>query len=197
MLAVAAVLLASPSWAHKIKLFATGEGKAAEGYVYFPGGGRGSGLIVAAQAPDGTKIAEATTNANGEFRIELPFRCDYELVVATADGHRASFPIEAAELAADLPPYGGDAAPAAKPTTAASGEANPALPVALGLEERIAKVVRKEIRPLREQIEGYEERRRLHDILGGIGYIVGVAGIAFYFLGVSRRRARQTEKPSN
>ncbi len=39
----------------------------------------------------------------------------------------------------------------------------------------------------------YGQRPRLRDVLSGIGYIVGVAGIAFYFLGVRRRRSRPAD----
>jgi nickel transport protein len=46
----------------------------------------------------------------------------------------------------------------------------------------------RQIRGLREQIEGYEEQVRFRDVLGGIGYIFGVAGIAFYFLGRRQQR---------
>ena len=46
----------------------------------------------------------------------------------------------------------------------------------------------RQIRGLREQIEGYQEQVRFRDVLGGIGYIFGVAGIAFYFLGRRQQR---------
>ena len=52
------------------------------------------------------------------------------------------------------------------------------------LEEKIVQ--------LQNQLSGYEQKTRLRDVLGGIGYIVGVAGIAFYFLGV-RRQQRNDE----
>lgn len=38
--------------------------------------------------------------------------------------------------------------------------------------------------------ESYGQRPSLRDVLSGIGYIVGVPGIAFYFLGIRRRRSR-------
>lgn len=45
-----------------------------------------------------------------------------------------------------------------------------------------------EVAALRDQLHEYEQRVRLRDILGGIGYIVGIAGLAFYFLGVRCKR---------
>ncbi len=54
------------------------------------------------------------------------------------------------------------------------------------LEQRIAEAVAREIRPLRRQLEEAQNRARLRDILGGIGYIVGVMGLVFFLKG--RRR---------
>ncbi|MFW6162343.1 MAG: carboxypeptidase regulatory-like domain-containing protein [Planctomycetota bacterium] len=193
-----AVLLAwtcGPAWAHKLNVFARAEGKALSGYAYFPGGGRATGLKVQALAPDGTVVGEATTDDQGEFTIPVTARCDYEVVAETLDGHRATFPVPARDLPDGLPPYGGGPTPA--PTTSADASpVSPTTSVAVtGPDDELAALVeaavRKQVRPLREQIEGYEQRRRLHDIIGGIGYIVGVAGIAFYFLGARRAGGRR------
>jgi len=190
--------VATPARAHKLKVFAMGEGKAIAGYVYFPGGGRARGLTVRALASDGSKAGEATTNAEGEFTIPVAFRCDYELVAETADGHKATFTVKAADLAEELPALG---AAEPKPTTRAGAApkapSTSVTPPDADLRARVAQAVRDEVRPLREQIERYEERRRLHDILGGIGYIMGLGGLAFYFLGRRRRDAGDPEQPSS
>ena len=197
ILAAAAMLTGGVAHAHKLKLFATGEGREITGYVYFPGGGRAVDLTVEALAPDGSKLGEAKTNAEGEFAIAARCHCDHTLVAQTTDGHKATFVVEAIELAGDLPAFGaapsGDAppAPAAEaepPVMASDGE----LPGPGGREQLLSAIdeaVRKQVRPLREQLESYEERTRIRDVLGGIGYIVGIGGIAFYFLGIRRREA--------
>jgi len=48
-----------------------------------------------------------------------------------------------------------------------------------GLQTQVVK--------LREDLVRYEDRVRLHDVLGGIGCILGFMGLTFYFLGVRRR----------
>jgi len=50
--------------------------------------------------------------------------------------------------------------------------------------------IEKKIVELQRQLEAHERQTRLRDILGGIGYILGVAGIAFYLLGRRRGRSR-------
>jgi nickel transport protein len=50
----------------------------------------------------------------------------------------------------------------------------------------VEQAVARQIRPLREALQAHEERVRMRDILGGIGYIVGLAGLALWWS--SRRR---------
>ena len=183
------VLAGGPAFAHKLKVFATAEGPMISGYVYFPGGGRAKGVTVVAQATSGARLGEAVTNAKGEFAYQATVRCDHRLVADSGDGHRATFLIEAADLPDSLP------APAASTPQAVAKASEPApepptaTPLAPpdALKQMLVEVVSRHVRPLREQLERAEEKRRLHDILGGIGYILGLTGLAFYFLGVRRR----------
>jgi nickel transport protein len=177
---VCACVLSGTARAHKLKVFAAGEGRVISGYVYFPGGGRARGLTVVALAPDGAAAGQAVTDDGGEFTIPITQRADYTLVAQSPDGHRAEFAVRAEELASDLPAADhGARRPQAEPPapTTDNGE----------LEAIIERAVREQVRPLREQIEAYEERVRFRDVIAGIGYIVGLAGISFYFLGVRKR----------
>jgi hypothetical protein len=54
--------------------------------------------------------------------------------------------------------------------------------------------IHTEIDNLRRQLADYEQRIRLRDVLGGLGYLAGIAGVAFYFLG-SRRSTKTTTTP--
>ena len=60
------------------------------------------------------------------------------------------------------------------------------------LETLIEAAVAKRIRPLQRELAQMRESIRLHDILGGIGYIIGIAGVTFYFLGVRRKEKLQS-----
>ena len=185
-------LALSGGWAsaHKLKVFATAEGAAIRGYVYFPGGGRAKGVKVVAQDPSGARLGETTTDGKGEFALQATVRCDHTLVAETLDGHKATFVVEAADLPEDLPPLAGGAPAETKETPA------PAAPSvehanARELKKLVEEAVARELRPLREQLEGYEARVRVHEVIGGIGYIVGVCGVVFYLL--ARRKAPRGE----
>jgi len=52
----------------------------------------------------------------------------------------------------------------------------------------------RQIALLRRQLEEQEHKRQLRDVLGGIGYIFGDAGVAFYFLGRRRAARRKGEE---
>lgn len=183
--------LATPASAHKIKLFATTEGPVISGYAYFPGGGRAKETKIEFLDPAGQKLGEVTTDDQGQFRFEAKERLDHRLVLETGDGHRAEFLVRAEELPSSLPGPGPQAVKAVAETQeAAAPQAQAELGVQVSearLAELVGQEVARHIAPLREQLEAYEERVRWHDVLGGIGYILGLAGLAFYFLGLRRR----------
>jgi nickel transport protein len=171
--------------AHRIKVFATAEGRTISGRVYFPGGGRAKGVTVAFLAPDGTRLGEAVTDEQGNFTFQTSARCDHDVVVETADGHRDSTTVTADELDPTLPARAG-----AETAAPAEDGPPPAQAPPSDLEALVDRAVARHVRPLREQLDSYEERRRLHDILGGIGIIFGICGIAFYFLAKRGERTR-------
>ena len=185
-LALLVLLCPAAAEAHRIKVFATAEGSTISGRVYFPGGGRAKGVAVVFLAPDGARLGEAVTDEQGNFTFQTTARCDHQVIVETADGHRDATTVTADELDPALPARTGaeTAAPAEvdrPPADAPPGD----------LEALVDRAVARHVRPLREQLDAYEERRRLHDILGGIGVIFGACGIAFYFLAKRGERMRR------
>ena len=45
---------------------------------------------------------------------------------------------------------------------------------------RLRGLIQQEIYPLREQLNHYTTRVYWHDVIGGIGYIFGLAGLMFF-----------------
>jgi nickel transport protein len=190
-LVIVLTLLGLPTvaYAHKVKLFATAAGNLITGYAYFPGGGRVSNIPIKVWGPEGTSLGEALTNAEGEFSYTVTQRVVHTFTVDTGDGHHASYTVTAAELSDTLPlpsvektnqsvksvpPVSSITLPREEATTGQSSSPQE-------LEKLLEQVVSKQIRPLREQLDAYEDKIRFHDILSGIGYIFGIMGILFYF----------------
>jgi nickel transport protein len=171
------VLLAAPARAHKLKLFATVEGADIVGEAYFAGGDKAMTVPGRLLGADGTLVAGFTTGEDGSFRLTVPRREDYAIRVESGDGHAADFTIHAAEFPPSLPP-----GKAAAPVDAVP-QGSPAAP---GDTTALEAAMARQIRPLREQLDSYEDRLRLHDLLGGIGTIFGLFGCYAWLQ--SRRR---------
>jgi len=150
-----------PAAAHKAKCFAAVEGDRISGYAWLGGGSRPKNVPFKVLAPDGEVLQEGTTNEEGEFSFRPTRRCDHRIVVLAGEGHEAQFTVAADELPLD---------PADAPSAA-----------------DIEQAVSRQIAPLRRELAAFRDRQRLQDVLAGIGYIAGLAGVTFYFLGVRRR----------
>ena len=195
-LALAAALFwVGPAQAHKVKVFASAEGSLITGYAYFPGGGRIKGGRVDIIGPDGEKLAQVMIDERGEFSFQAQARIDHRLVLDAGQGHVARFLVEAEELPESLPGGGRTktTSPLAAPADNAPipGQANISED---RLVELIDQAVSRQIRPLRRQVEAFQEKIYWHDVLGGIGYIIGLMGLSLYFLGRRRSKGRYPEE---
>jgi len=172
LLFIMLLVLAGPAQAHKLKLFVTAEGAVISGTAYFSGGAKAADVAGRVLAPDGSVVEDLRTDGDGGFRVQARLRMDHAIVVDGGDGHAASAVVTAAELPESLPP--GIAGPPRLPSATADTMA--VVPV-----EAIEAAVARQIQPLRRQLDAYEDKVRLHDILGGIGTIFGVFGVAAWW----------------
>ncbi|MBK8175067.1 MAG: hypothetical protein IPK66_07315 [Rhodospirillales bacterium] len=195
MLAMA-VLAASPAYAHKLKVFATAVGPRIDGSAYFVGGGPARGAKIVVATPGGETLALLQTDDDGKFAITATRRVDHVIIVDCGDGHVARFVIAAEDLPASLPESsqaGAQAAvnpnvsrPSVEEAMQPAGKAGPE-----ALPDAVAAAVAAQIRPLREQLNAFEDEVQLRDILGGLGYILGLAGLAAWLRARQRERARR------
>jgi nickel transport protein len=192
---VALLLVAVPSgqaFGHKLQVFASAEGARIAGSTYFAGGGPASGARIEVRDAQGKLLVELSPDPDGRFTYEAQAPMDHRILAITGDGHRAEWLIAADELTGA---YGATSSPetplglpirpdAAMEPTASSPAASTVLDPTL--EAAIERAVARQIRPLREELVAAENRVRLQDILGGIGYILGLTGLALWWR--SRRR---------
>jgi nickel transport protein len=194
--------------AHKLNVFAAAEGRRIQGEVYFAGGAKAAAVPVLVQNATGKTLAELRSGADGRFAYEAAAAVTHTIVAETPDGHRATWRIDAAELAAafaqaratversnDGPePAAADSGSGRaagtgadraggfddqpdSPTTEAA--ADPALDPALAAA--IERAVARQVRPLREEALAAREAVQLRDVLGGLGYILGLAGLGLWW----------------
>ncbi|QVL51346.1 MAG: hypothetical protein KFB96_10740 [Thiocapsa sp.] len=189
--------LGSPALAHKLQVFAFAEGASIGGSAYFAGGGAASGARIEVLDGEGNTLAELAPDGEGRFIYAAQAPVDHLFRAITGDGHQAEWRVPASELAAGFRSEGsivedpaisdrGDVSVIAR-TAASSTPTTPAVVLDPALESAIERAVARQIRPLREQLVAAEDRIRFQDILGGIGYIIGVTGLALWW--TSRRRS--------
>lgn len=148
-----------------MQVFATLNGEQAEGYVAFVGGRRAADIPVELRDAAGKPLLGSRSDQEGRFRFRLPGPGRFTLVADSGDGHVAHFALESESRVVE-----------------SSGE-NGSRSQHAAIDQRgLDRLLARHINPLREQIAAYEERRRWHDVLGGIGYILGLTGIAFFFM---------------
>lgn len=176
---------AAPAEAHKVRLFAAAEGALVSGYGYFSGGDRAQAVVVTAEA-GGAMVYSGVTGDDGTFSFTATQRADHLIKLDAGDGHAASFTLRAAELPESLPGPAASNSVAAPPPVAPVKTASPATAMDdVRLAELVERAVARQVRPLREQLDAYEQTTRWRDAAGGIGFIVGLAGLAY---GVTARK---------
>jgi nickel transport protein len=188
LLVLALWLAGGAAEAHRLQVFAFAEGARIEGSAYFAGDGAAVGARLSVRDAAGKLLAELAPDSEGHFSYTATVPIDHVIVAETGDGHRAEWRVSAAELvgsfpAAAEPAVGSATAKAAAPpsgpspmvSTAGIAARDPALMSA------IESAVSRQLRPLREQLIAMRDRTRLQDILGGIGYIFGLTGLALWW----------------
>ncbi len=193
-LAMVLLLLAPTVQAHRLRVFATTDGPWIQGQAYF-GGGRAAVEVRILIYDDQHLVAELAPDAQGEFRWRAEAPATYRIVAKTADGHRGEWTIAATELTGafalsnhhskDDPPPSAAAEHQrpANPDPAVSPTRVPSEPgcTDAALDARIEQALARQLQPVREQLSRAEDRLLLRDLLGGIGWIFGLAGLALWW----------------
>jgi nickel transport protein len=198
----AALILAltgvTPSQAHRLKLFVSVEGMTVSGYAFFIGGGRPQEVEFVIKDAAGTPVHRGRTDNKGTFAWTAAAPADYTFSLDTGDGHFADEKIPAdrfSQAAPSAAPSVATPAPAETPPPVADAPANavatcPATvdPETLThlVEAAAERAVAHQLRPLIEAQNLAEARLRFNDIMGGVGMIVGLAGLTAWAM--SRRR---------
>jgi nickel transport protein len=103
------------------------------------------------------------------------------VVVDAGEGHTKTVTVSAKEIPTTLPAWSGGALP-----PAGDPPASPTAGTSAELPARLA-AIGEQLAELRKEVARNENKVRLHDVLGGIGCILGLMGLTFYFLGVRRK----------
>jgi nickel transport protein len=131
---------------------------------------------------DGKKLLEGKTDSKGVFSFKIPKASDLRIVLNAAMGHKAEWTVTESEIR--------EAGNILEEKNTA--ESSRPIPVGLSKEE-VKKIVEdaldKKLRPIvRMMTESKNTKPSLTEIIGGIGYIFGLMGVALYFISKNKKR---------
>ena len=181
------LIVAPPAGAHKINIFAAWEDNRITGYAYAPGGVRIIGVSVELFDQAGQSVAKATTGDKGDFSFPVTTPGRYKVILDLGDGHRGEFKVRVGAAPAATKP----AAPAG-PGQAASPAVKPTVDPA-AIEAAVDKAISHRLTPVLAKLDELEDRIGLRDVVGGLGFIIGLMGLAAYFKSKGRTGAKNTD----
>ena len=163
---------ASFASAHRVNIFAFVDGDAVQVECGFNRSQKvKQGTVEVFDATTGARLLQGTTDDNGVFRFPVTAELreaghDLNLRISAGEGHQNDWTVAADELASSGTPKAVAVAAAEVPATSAS--------LVAGQAAKLSPIKRM----LAEQTEAGPN---LRDIIGGIGWIFGLIGVAAYF----------------
>jgi nickel transport protein len=184
VLLIVIIGISTPAIAHKITIFAWVEGDTVYTQSKFSGGRKAKHAVVEVYDAKGDKLLEGKTDENGEFSFKLPKQKELKVVLLAGTGHRGEWSIPLEEI------VGGDANPDSRLQSQAfqtkkepSRHELPSISSA-DIQEAVEKALDKKLKPILNQLTESRQKKtetEITDIIGGIGYILGLVGIGAYF----------------
>lgn len=185
------LLMSQPCYGHKVRIFAWEEGPDIVTEAKFSGGRAARDVTVSVvDAVTGEQLLSGRTDDQGLFRFPLPQTqtSALEIIVDGGDGHKNSWkhPLDHRRpVASATPPATTGNEPQVQQKPEPGSRATAAVPPqtidTVRLAALIDETLEKKLAPIRRSLaENAEKGPSLQDILGGIGYIFGLAGVAAY-----------------
>jgi len=173
------------AFAHKVNIFAYVEGGKIYTESYFSDGKKCIDSKIEVFDNQGNKLLEGLTDKEGMFSFEVPAEDaidgDLKLVLTASMGHRAEYVIRADELGNVS---GLVEEKIEEPISAVSPEVSSfdLKEIQSLIEDSLDEKLKPIMREMREIKRSQEDRISPTEIIGGIGYIIGIFGIVAYFL---------------
>jgi len=186
------------AYAHKVMIFAWVDSDTVFTQSKFSGGKKVKGGKILVYNTKGKKILEGKTDDKGEFSFAVPVKTTLKIVLQAGMGHRAEWtvPVDEIEDLAEKEP--------GKPALQSQEEERPPKAVSMKsvekmqekitqpelspglnlneIEQAVEKALDKKLKPVIKMLkESTNPGPTISEILGGIGYILGLMGVGAYF----------------
>ena len=186
------------AYAHKVMIFAWVDGDTVFTQSKFSGGKKVKGGKVVVYNTQEKILLEGKTGHEGEFSFKVPEKTTLKIVLYAGAGHRAEWTLpkeDIEEMSEEKPAKSFLKKPQAKmPTNAIPSEPTENLadempqapqsprPCADEIEQAVEKALDKKLKPVIKMLnESLDRDPTVSEIIGGIGYILGLMGVGAYF----------------
>lgn len=163
------LFLCSSALAHRVNIFAYVEGKKIITRNYYSNGSPVKHGEIAVYNDQGNKLLSGKTDDAGIFSFPIPERTDLKIVLHASMGHQAETMIRRSDFPEIVTPH--------RPKTPKVAT--------IGKEEMrkiVEELLDEKLHPLFELIAQQQKKEvSATEVVGGIGYIIGIMGIIMYF----------------
>lgn len=175
------LLIISPSaFAHKVNIFTYVEGDTVYTESYFPDGKKVEGGIIEVYDSQSKKLLEGVTNDKGQFNFKPTKREDLRIIINASMGHRNSYILSADELPDNIEAQAQEVQDASRKITQVDIEQ---------VKSVIEDSIDQKLKPIMRKLTELEQKKiSFIEVMGGIGYIFGIAGVVLYFLSKPRSK---------
>jgi len=185
MVALMITFYPTVAMAHRVYVYAWVEGNKVFTESYFSSGERVRDGQILVFGPDEKKLLEGKTNKKGEFSFQIPQKTDLRIVLNAAMGHKGEYVLKAKDMG--LNP-GVDTTQEKEKLKIEKAAKAKSQNVMGGISEEkikaiVGEVIDERLKPIARSIALLREEKGpgVTEIIGGIGYIIGLVGIALYF----------------
>jgi nickel transport protein len=193
------------SYAHKVNIYAYAEDGVVYSESYFVDGTKCKNSVLEVfNEKDGTKLLEGKTDEEGKFSFKIPKVTSLKLVLHASMGHQAEFTLGEDEIREAMGMKQLSESSNVKVTSKTVGgtvsvktqkKETEEVPELKGISESeieaiVENAVDKKLQPVMRMLVKLQEvsgKPGVTEIIGGIGYIIGILGIIAYFKARKRR----------
>ena len=185
--------------AHRVVIFAWMEGDMVFTQSQFSDGRKVSNGLVQVFDFKNNLLLKGKTDPNGDFSFKIPKITALNIVLDAGMGHQGHWKLSEKEIKSSMGENDQKSVPEKntprmditfqkEPLLSTKGENNKTPDSAVlvdkkQLEQMIEKILDKKIHPITRMLSQMQDKGpTVNDIFGGIGYILGLMGVAAYFL---------------
>jgi nickel transport protein len=171
--------------AHRVTIFAWVDGDTVHTQSKFGGGKMVNNGEVSVFDPEGNLLLKGSTDENGEFSFGVPKKTSLRIELKAGMGHQSEWIVKAEEIEAvqennlvvsDQPEDSNKVLQKRYEILTETSLTREEI------EQAVEQAVEKKLKPVMQMLSDLRDPGpKITDILGGIGYIIGLVGIGAYF----------------